>query len=172
VNPDPAVVLAILAVSLVSAIVLIATAFVLARVVAPRLEGWCARRNSRLFALLSLAEDAALPWDAKQRARRLFSNALDGKQRRAWSLRRQFTVRAASGRAYTFSRYRPFNIRSGEALFCLQVHGSIPVYDKLLAQKLLVEADEQRFLSQANVRTFSPAIMAEVTAARRRACSS
>ena len=126
-----------------------------ARVLFPRIEGWCARHPNRGIAAFATSEDATLPWAAKRRARALFWSKLDGKQRRAWFLRRRFDVIAASGRRYTISRYRPFNVSAADAVFCLQVSGGVPVYDKLLAQKLLLEADERHFLAHANVRTFS-----------------
>jgi hypothetical protein len=90
---------------------------------------------------------------AKRRARALFLSKLDRKQRRSWFFRRCFTVVAGAGRRYTIARYGPFNIRSDVAAYCVAVDGRVPVYDKLLAQKLLVEADEQLFLARANVRS-------------------
>jgi hypothetical protein len=93
--------------------------------------------------------------DAERRARDLFFSKLDARQRSSWRLRRRFDARAKSGRLYTISRYNPFNIRTDDAVFCLRVAGATPAYDKLLAQKLLIEADEELFLAKANVRTFS-----------------
>jgi hypothetical protein len=154
-NPDPAAVLVIVAASVSGAAILVALVVVVARFVAPWIEGWCARHDNRFISALAMSEDARLPWASKRRARQLFLSNLDDKQRRSWHLRRRFEVRAAGGRRYSISRYRPFNIRSGDALFCVQVSGELPVYDKLLAQKLLVEADEQLFLARSNVRTFS-----------------
>jgi hypothetical protein len=168
VNPDPAAVLAIAATSVAASIVLVAIVVTVAVFVVPRLEGWLARRSSPLLAALAASEDAALPWEAKQRARRLFLERLDEGQRRAWLLRRRCSVRSSTGRRYTLAPYRPFNIRSGDALFCIQVHGRIPVYDKLLAQKLLIEADEELFLARANVRALSPVWSLRVAAARAR----
>lgn len=100
-----------------------------------------------------VAEDAALPRSAKARARRLFFSKLDTRQRLCWHLLRRIEVVASGGGRYTISPYQPFNIRRADTLFCLQVAGRIPVYDKLLAQKLLIEADEQRFIALANART-------------------
>lgn len=167
-NPDPVAVLAIAAVSVGAALSLVAIVVVFAAFCVPRFEGWCARHPNRIIAALASSEDAALPWEAKQRARRLFLEHLDEGQRRAWLLRRRCPVRASGGRRYTLSPYRPFNIRSGDASFCVQVHGRIPVYDKLLAQKLLLEADEELFLARANVRTLSPAWVPRIAAARAR----
>jgi hypothetical protein len=160
------VVFGIIGVSLVCAVALIALALIVARCVLPRVEAWCARQDSRFFSALAMSEDAALPEAAKSSARALFLAKLDEQQRRSWRVFRRFDVVAASGRRYSISRYRPFNVRSGDAVFCLQIDGGIPVYDKLLAQKLLLEADEQYFLACANIRTFTRSWDAVVASAR------
>jgi hypothetical protein len=104
---------------------------------------------------------------AEARARELFLSKLDAGQRRSWLLRRRFTVDAASGTRYTVVPYDSYNIRSSDALFCLQVAGHTPVYDKLLAQKLLLECDESLFLATANIRTYSNQWQPRREAARR-----
>jgi hypothetical protein len=126
---------------------------------------------SSVVAMIALAftvEDATLPPASKRRARRLFLEKLDAKQRWNWFLRRRFDAVSAGGRRYTISAYRPFNIHAGDAVFCVQVNGRIPVYDKLLAQKLLIEADEQLFLAQANIRTQAARWEPLIAAARSR----
>jgi hypothetical protein len=115
-----------------------------------------------------LREDAGLPSEARRRARALFLAKLDRKQRWSWHLRRRFDVRGSAGRRYTIASYRPFNISTSDAVFCVQVNGRIPVYDKLLAQKLLIEADETLFLAHANMRTHSRAWETLAAAARSR----
>ena len=110
-----------------------------------------------LLVLGWLREDAGIPLDARRRARRLFLRKLDRRQRVSWFLRHRFDVRGSAGRRYTIAAYRPFNISTADAVFCVQVNGRIPVYDKLLAQKLLLEADESLFLAHANMRTHSRA---------------
>ncbi len=92
---------------------------------------------------------------ANAKARELFFSKLGPAQRRSWHLRRRFTVTAPSGRRFTIAPYDPYNIRTTDALFCLQVGGDTPHYDKLLAQKLLIECDEALFLAKANVRSYS-----------------
>jgi hypothetical protein len=167
-NPDPRAVLAIAPLCFVCSAALVMTAIVVVRYLAPWIEGLCGRHEQPFFARLAMSEDAALSWAAKWRARALLLSKLDAKQRRSWRLRRRFDVVASSGRRYTLAPYRPFNIRTQDALFCVQVHGRIPAYDKLLAQKLLIEADEQLFLARANVRTFSRAWEPRMAAARAR----
>jgi hypothetical protein len=113
-----------------------------------------------------LREDAGLPREACRRARGLFFAKLDRKQRWSWLVRRRFEVRGSAGRRYTIAAYRPFNISTDDAVFCVQVNGRIPVYDKLLAQKLLIEADETLFLAHANMRTQSRIWETRAAAAR------
>jgi hypothetical protein len=114
---------------------------------------------SILTAILTIAfsaEDIALPPSSKQRAYRLFLSQLNANQRASWLRYREFEVAAASGRRYTLSTYGPFNIRSRDEAFCLRVGDNVPVYDKLLAQHLLVRTDERLFLRLANSRRLSP----------------
>jgi hypothetical protein len=106
--------------------------------------------------------------EAEARARELFLSKLTARQRRTWLARRRFTVEGASGVRYTIVPYDSYNIRAPDALFCLEVHGATPVYDKLLAQKLLIECDEPLFLATANVRSYSNEWAPRREAARRR----
>jgi hypothetical protein len=121
-----------------------------------------------LVILAALREDAGVPRAARRRARGLFLAKLDRTQRLSWLVRRRFEVRGSCGRRYTIAAYRPFNISTADAVFCVQVNGRIPVYDKLLAQKLLIEADETLFLAHANMRTHSRSWESLVAAARSR----
>lgn len=89
---------------------------------------------------------------ARRRARELFLSKLNDAQRRSWAFERRFDLIAPSGRRYTIAPYASFNIYTSETSYCLRVEGRIPAYDKLLAQRLLVEADEEMFLSLANKR--------------------
>ncbi len=151
---DPALALRVLGVSVGCGLVVAAIVVAFARACLPWIDGWFGRHE-------------ALPAEAQQRARELFLAQLTPKQRRSWHLRRRFDAIAASGRRYTISGYRPFNVSARDALFCIQIADRIPVYDKLLAQKLLIEADEHLFLARANVRTFSSRWGPLMTAARK-----
>lgn len=134
-------------------------------VLCPRAEAALIRRFRPL--LVNDAGESSLPTEAAEnRARELLYSKLDPAQRRSWILRRAFVVRAASGHRYLVSQYRPFNIRTHDAVFCLQVAGPAPACDKLLAQKLLIEANETLFLATANVRTFSSRWERTIAAAR------
>jgi hypothetical protein len=165
-NPGPAIDFLVFAVSLSCALAFVTISVAFARHAVPRIEGWCARHSSPLLAALAVSEDARCTSVAKHRARELFLSKLDERQRRSWHLRRRFDVFAGSRRRYTIGRYQPFNVCSGDAVFCVEVEGCIPVYDKLLAQKLLIETDEQFFLAEANVRTLSREWKERITVAR------
>jgi hypothetical protein len=165
-NPDPRASIACAVVAFGCALALVGAVIAFARVAWPRIEGWCARANHPLLRALACAEDARLPDAAKARARELFLAQLDERQRRSWHIRRRFEVVGAGGTRYTISRYRPFNVCTNDASFCVAVTGNVPVYDKLLAQKLLIECNEQMFLARANVRTFSRAWAPVLAAAR------
>jgi hypothetical protein len=86
------------------------------------------------------------------RAKELFLSKLTDAERKRWDSDRRLTIVGSSGRRYTLSPYESFNIRSGKMVYCLRVLGRAPTYDKLLAQRLLVEADEPAFLAIANRR--------------------
>jgi hypothetical protein len=98
------------------------------------------------------AEDFGLPAQAKKRARELFLSKLNDSQRKTWVRRHRFDVTASSGRRYTISPYGAFNVTCGDDSFCVQIDGRIPTYDKLLAQVLLITADERLFRTTANIR--------------------
>lgn len=122
--------------------------------VVPAIDSWDGRRRDGISAA------------AERRARALFLSKLDARQRRDWVLRRRFRVRGSAGTPFVVSAYRPYNVRTDDAVFCLQVVGVAPAFDKLLAQKLLLEADEAYFLALANVRTYSNRWRPRVEAAR------
>ena len=67
----------------------------------------------------------------------------------------EFEVTAPSGRLYRIYKFRSNNVleigRDGRTVctFCLTA-GSVPIYDQMLAQKLLIETDEAAFRKLAN----------------------
>jgi hypothetical protein len=89
---------------------------------------------------------------SRVRAKELFLSKLTDAERRSWARDRRLIVTGSSGRQYTLTPYESFNIRAGKEAYCLSVLGRLPAYDKLLAQRLLVESDEQAFLAAANRR--------------------
>lgn len=93
---------------------------------------------------------------AHVRARALLHRHLTKQQR--WDLRAQraFTVRGNDGHTYLITKGTANNvkrIRNGTPEFSLCVVSDycLPVYDLMLAQKLLLEADAQHFISIANI---------------------
>lgn len=86
------------------------------------------------------------------RAKELFLSKLSDADRRRWLHDRRLTIVGSSGRRYTLKPYESFNIRAGDHEYCLRVLGKTPAYDKLLAQRLLLESDEAAFLAIANRR--------------------
>ena len=104
-----------------------------------------------VLALLALPNDGStVSLRSQWRARELFLSKLTDEQRRYWRRERLLVVAGASGRRYTISPYGAFNIHCRQYSYCLRVLGPAPAYDKLLAQRLLVESDEQTFLALAN----------------------
>jgi hypothetical protein len=108
------------------------------------------------LAIVLSTDDILLSRKAKRSAQELFLGTLDDKQRESWRRNRRFDVIGASGQSYTISPYQAFNIACCGELFCVRVDGEIPVFDKLLAQRLLIEADERLFLMLANTRSHRP----------------
>ena len=89
---------------------------------------------------------------SRLRAKELFLSKLTDAERRSWAQERRLTITGSGGGSYTLTPYESFNIRAGKKAYCLTVVGRLPAYDKLLAQRLLVESDEQAFLATANRR--------------------
>lgn len=103
--------------------------------------------------LLALpVNEATLSPASRLRAERLFLSKLNDAERKCWARTRKLTIVGSSGGEYTLTPYEAFNIRAGGDAYCLRVLGRMPAYDKLLAQRLLVESDERRFLAVANRR--------------------
>lgn len=108
---------------------------------------------------------------AQRRAQGLLLEHLTAEQRREWETSRAFIVHTADGkRAYRIEYGLAGNVRlvkadeapvgrygrllSVGARFCMHVYhpdGPVPNEDNVLAQKLLLEADERQFLDLANV---------------------
>ena len=96
---------------------------------------------------------------ANERAVELLESNLSEEQSREMSKTGKFTVTASSGQRYLIdAKGGDYNVTSidgaGVKLIdcCLDVGGDVPVADKVLVQKLLLEADEGRFLNIANTK--------------------
>ncbi len=101
---------------------------------------------------------------ASRRAEALLFEHLTDEQIEEWKASKQFHVQTREGeRVYRIKRGRAGNIvlvkdgdREAERLasFCIHEYhpdGSVPLEDNVLAQKLLLEADEDEFLRIANI---------------------
>ena len=104
----------------------------LAAVTAQRLGCGGRRRRARLRA-------EALLW--------AWLSPAQGKQYRA---RRWFEVTAASGRRHRILRGGVVRLDPRASGFCIEATSPVPVADEMLANKLLLETDERRFLATAH----------------------
>jgi hypothetical protein len=92
---------------------------------------------------------------ASERAKRLLMNNLSPDQRRDFQATGEFIVRTKTT-AYKITSTYNFNViqlnKKGEPLeaLCVRPVGDVPLYDQLLAQKLMIETDERGFLAAAN----------------------
>lgn len=88
---------------------------------------------------------------AEEKANALLLEHLDEQQTRDWKNSHRFTVKAKSGRLYTIHRLGSQPVWCGDHQYCIQsIMQDIPAPDVCLARKLLIEADEERFLEIAN----------------------
>lgn len=91
---------------------------------------------------------------AEIRARRLLIRLLSPAQREDFELYGGFTVRV-SGRGNFLVSARPmFNVTDIETrtCYCAAPEGSLPMSDQMLAQKLVLENDPERFFRAARRR--------------------
>lgn len=95
---------------------------------------------------------------AERRAEKLLLANLTAEQAREYeALRKSFTVIATSGKHYEIYRTRTGNVYEVNpdgnwlAQYCAVLPRDVPLADQLLAQKLMLEYDEPRFLRTANL---------------------
>lgn len=96
---------------------------------------------------------------SKKRAKKLLLQHLHPDQRKQLRRKGHFDVYGSRGNLYRISSSFPYNVRlSGPAkrsrvFFCTEAEDSaVPKWDVMLAQKLLIEADEGEFLKIANLQ--------------------
>lgn len=99
-------------------------------------------------------------FEAQRRARRLLYSALTRDQQRCLEERQYFDLNV-NGRHYRIKQGTHGNVRLVEGehetrLYCAQPD-DVPAEDAMLAQKLMLEADEQAFLRIANMRVLRAA---------------
>lgn len=107
---------------------------------------------------------------AERRARDLLLRMLNPRQRREFELHNYFSVNVPGrGRFWVFP-WRSLNVvdpGTGDC-YCGVPEGRLPVYDLMLAQKLLLENDPQNFFCVANRHpSFAPRPASTITATTR-----
>jgi hypothetical protein len=71
-------------------------------------------------------------------------------QRKQYRTRRWFEVTTASGRRYRVLRGGVVRVDPRGSGYCIEATSPVPVADEMLANKLLLESDERRFLATAH----------------------
>lgn len=94
---------------------------------------------------------------AERRAKKLLIESLSPEQRDELLHHGYFTVRLPNGHAYRITKAYSHNViplrpdgQPSLVTLCAHPESSIPVYDSMLAQKLMLEAAEHNFLAIAN----------------------
>ena len=87
---------------------------------------------------------------ARRRAEALLWAWLSPAQRMQYRARRWFEVTTASGRRYRILRGGVVRLDPRGSGFCIEATSPVPVADEMLANKLLLETDERRFLATAH----------------------
>jgi len=87
---------------------------------------------------------------ARLRAEALLWAWLSPTQRKQYRARRWFEVTTASGRRYRVLRGAVVRLHPRGSAYCIEATSPVPVADEMLANKLLLETDERRFLATAH----------------------
>jgi hypothetical protein len=118
---------------------------------------WAAGLAAAVVLMPCLASLIRWCWAARVRRRRATLRAeallwawLSPAQRRQYRARRWFEVTTASGRRYRVLRGGVVRVQPRGSGFCIEATSPVPVADEMLANKLLLETDERRFLATAH----------------------
>ena len=87
---------------------------------------------------------------ARLRAEALLWAWLSPAQRKQYRARRWFEVTTASGRRYRILQGGVVRRDPRGSGYCIEATSPVPVADEMLANKLLLETDERRFLATAH----------------------
>ena len=87
---------------------------------------------------------------ARLRAEALLWAWLSPAQRKQYRTRRWFEVTTSSDRRYRILRGAVVRLDPRGSADCIEAASSVPVADEMLANKLLLETDERRFLATAH----------------------
>jgi hypothetical protein len=102
---------------------------------------------------------------ARRRAEALLWAWLSPAQRKQYQARRWFEVTTASGRRYRILRGAVIRRNPRGSGYCIEATSPVPVADEMLANKLLLETDERRFLATAHrfpYRSFSSSLPSDL----------
>ena len=87
---------------------------------------------------------------ARLRAEALLWAWLSPAQRKQYRARRWFEVTTASSRRYRILQGGVVRLHPRGSAYCIEATSPVPVADEMLANKLLLETDERRFLATAH----------------------
>lgn len=89
--------------------------------------------------------------EASDKARALLLKNLDAEQKATFLDKNEFSVRAKDGNVYRITKKLSFNVHGPDGRkYCGQLVNT-PVEDQMLAQKVLLENDPQKFFDNANI---------------------
>ena len=118
---------------------------------------WLAGLAAAVVLVRCLGTTIRRSWGARQRQRqaRLRAEALlwawlSPAQRKQYRGRRWFEVTTASGGRYRVLRGAVVRLHPRGSGYCIEATSPVPVADEMLANKLLLETDERRFLATAH----------------------
>ena len=118
---------------------------------------WAAGLAAAIVLVPSLVLQLRRSWRAlvRRRQARLRAEALlwawlSPAQRRQYRVRRWFEVTTASGRRYRVLPRAVVRLHPRGSGYCIEATSPVPVADEMLANKLLLETDERRFLATAH----------------------
>lgn len=98
-----------------------------------------------------MASDPVEDPKAKQKARELLIRNLDAGQEKSFKKDGSFRVTAKDSKVYTIKTARSFNVVAEDGTkYCGQL-ADTPIEDQMLAQKLLLEHEPEKFFKNANV---------------------
>lgn len=106
---------------------------------------------SNLWRGIAYAAHAAMEKLASDAATTLLLSNLDKDQKAAFKKDKQFAVKGQrSGKLYLVRRGTTVLCQGDRNTYCIHPKEAVPPEDAMLAQKLMIEADEEEFLKTAN----------------------
>lgn len=94
---------------------------------------------------------------ATEKARQILMRNLDDGQQKSFKKDQEFRVTGKDGKVYRITHARSFNVIGPDgAKYCGQLR-DCPIEDQMLAQKLLLEHEPDKFFKNANVSPARPA---------------